>query len=77
MYHGKINLSLGGTTRNVTPQIFKTHPTLEQHRTHVKKAFHSKLFIKKLPKPCKIQNSNWIYQKNCFDVENKCTRKKF
>jgi hypothetical protein len=58
MYHGKINLSLGGTTRNVTPQIFKTHPTLEQHRTHVKKAFHSKLFIKKLPKPCKIQNSN-------------------
>ncbi len=24
------NLSLGGTTRNITPQIFLTHPTLGQ-----------------------------------------------
>jgi hypothetical protein len=33
------NLSLGGTTKNVTPQISKTHPTLEQHRIHIKKTF--------------------------------------
>jgi hypothetical protein len=24
------NLSLGGTTRNTSPQIFETHPTLQQ-----------------------------------------------
>ncbi len=77
MYYGRANLSLGGTTRSVTPQISKNHPTLRQHRTHIKKVFHSKLLIKRLPKSCRIQNSNWIYKKNCFDVENKCIRKKF
>ncbi len=46
---------LGGTTRNVTPQIFETHPTLRQHRIHIKKVFHSKLLIKRLPKV--IENS--------------------
>jgi hypothetical protein len=54
----KANLSLGGTTRNVAPQIFVTHPTSGQHRIHIKKKFHSKLFIKRLPKSCKIQKSN-------------------
>jgi len=48
------NLSLGGTTRNVTPQIYVTHPTLWQHRTHIKNVFHFKLFIKKLLKSCRI-----------------------
>jgi hypothetical protein len=52
------NLSLGGTTRNVTPQIFVTHPTLRQHMIHIEETFQSKLFIKRLPKSCKIQNSN-------------------
>jgi hypothetical protein len=54
----KANLSLGGTIKNVTPQIFVTHPTSKQHRTHIKKNIHSKLFIKRLPKSCKIQNFN-------------------
>ncbi len=52
------NLSLGGTTRDVTTQIFVTHQTLGQHRTHMKKTFHSKLFMKRLPMSCKIQNFN-------------------
>jgi hypothetical protein len=51
-------LSLGGTTGNVTPQSFVTHPTSKQHRIHIKKTFLSKLFIKRLPKSCRIQNSN-------------------
>jgi hypothetical protein len=51
----RANLSLGGTIRNVTPQIFETHPTSEQHRTHVR---NFKLFIKRLHKSCRIQNSN-------------------
>jgi hypothetical protein len=29
------NFSLGGT-RNIIPQIFVTHPTLGQHRGHIK-----------------------------------------
>jgi hypothetical protein len=32
-----INLSLGGTTRNVTPQSSMTHPTLGQHKPHINK----------------------------------------
>ncbi len=56
--HKLANLSLGGTTKNVTPQIFETHPTSKQHRIHIKKTFHSKLFIKRLPKLCRTQNSN-------------------
>ncbi len=31
------NLFLGGTSRNLTPQISVTHPTSRQHRTHIKK----------------------------------------
>jgi len=52
------NLSLGGIIMNVTPQISETHLVLEQHRTHIKKTFHSKLLIKRLAKPCIIPNSN-------------------
>jgi len=51
----RANLSLGGTIRIVTPQIFETHPTSEQHRTHIR---NFKLFIKRLHKSCRIQNSN-------------------
>jgi len=40
------------------PKFSLTHPTLGQHRIHIKKAFHSKLFIKRLPKSCITQNSN-------------------
>jgi len=54
----RANLSLGGTIRNITPQIFETHPTLKQHRTHIKKVFNFKLLIKRLHKSCKIWNSN-------------------
>jgi hypothetical protein len=43
------NLSFSGTNRNVTSQIYETHPTLEQHRTHIKKKYF-KLFIKRSPK---------------------------
>jgi len=71
------NLYLGGPTKSITPQIFETHPTLGQHHNHIKKAFHSKLFIKILLKSRKIQNYNYIYKKMCFDVENECIRKKF
>jgi rRNA-processing protein FCF1 len=39
------NLSLGGTIRKITTQIFETQPTLEQHRAHIKKTFYFKLFI--------------------------------
>jgi hypothetical protein len=35
----RANLSLGGTTKNFTPQIYETHPTLKQHKIHIKKAF--------------------------------------
>jgi choline-glycine betaine transporter len=52
------NLSLGATIRNITPQIFVTHPTSGQHRIHIKKVFQSKLFIERLPKSCRVQNSN-------------------
>jgi hypothetical protein len=52
------NLFLHGPIKNIIPQIFETHPTLRQHKNHMKKAFDSKLFIKKLSKPCRIQNYN-------------------
>jgi hypothetical protein len=52
------SLSLGDTIKNITPQISKTHPTLEQHKTHIKQVSHSKSFIKRLPKSFKIQIFN-------------------
>jgi hypothetical protein len=42
------NLFLATPSRNVTSQIFETHLISEQYKTHIKKAFHFKLFIKKL-----------------------------
>jgi hypothetical protein len=42
------NLSLGGTTRDVTTQIFVTHPTLGQHRTHIKKDFSFQIIYQKV-----------------------------
>jgi hypothetical protein len=52
-YYIWANLLLGGIIKNVTPQNFETHPTSKQHRTYIKIAFHSKLFIKRLPKSCR------------------------
>jgi hypothetical protein len=70
------NLSFSGTNRNVTSQIYETHPTLEQHRTHIKKKYF-KLFIKRSPKSIWIRNSNYIHEKMCFDMKNECIKKKF
>jgi hypothetical protein len=50
----RANLSLGGTIRTVTLQIFETHPTSKQHRIQIKKSFYLKLFIKRLHKSCRI-----------------------
>jgi hypothetical protein len=49
------NLSLGGTIRNVTPEIFVIHSTLRQHKIHINKAFQSKLFIKDYPSHVKFK----------------------
>jgi hypothetical protein len=35
----RANLSLGNIIRNLTLQIFETHPTSKQHKTHIKKLF--------------------------------------
>jgi hypothetical protein len=42
------NLSLGGTTKNVTPQIFVTHPTSKQHKNHIKKIFSFQITYQKV-----------------------------
>jgi hypothetical protein len=42
----RANLSLGGTIRNVMPQIFETHPTSKQHRTHINKSFYFIIYQK-------------------------------
>ncbi len=53
--------SLGGTTKNNTPQNFETDSTLGQNITHLKKAFHFKFYIKILSKSYRIWNFNWIH----------------
>ncbi len=51
------NLSLGGPLR--TSHLKFLRPTTSrQHKTHIKKTFHSNFFIKRLPKSCRIQKSN-------------------
>jgi hypothetical protein len=45
---------LGNIVRNVKPQMFLTHPTSKQHRAHLRKVFHFKFYIKRLPKSCRI-----------------------
>jgi len=44
----RVNLSLGGPTKNVTPQIFKTCSTLGQHRTCIKKNFSFQIIYQNL-----------------------------
>jgi hypothetical protein len=44
----KANLSLGGPTKDVTPQISKTCPTLGQHRTCIKKNFSFQIISQNL-----------------------------
>jgi hypothetical protein len=70
------NFSLGGTTGNVTPQKFDTHPTLGQHRTHLRKNFHFKLYIERLFKSCRFETSIGFI-KNNFNIPNEWSRKKF
>jgi hypothetical protein len=42
------NFSLGGNTRNVTPQKFDTHPTLGQHKIHLRKKKSFKILYQKI-----------------------------
>jgi hypothetical protein len=53
----RANFSLRGTTRNITPQIFLTHPTLEQHKIHFKKNFTSNFMSKDCLGHVKLQFS--------------------
>ncbi len=50
------NLSLSGTTKNVTPQISKTHPTSRQHKTHTKKSFIPIFLSKGYPNHVEFKN---------------------
>ncbi len=36
-------------------QIFETHWTSKQHETHLKKTFHFKFYIKRLPESCNLK----------------------
>ncbi len=55
-YHTSTNLSLGGTMKNVTPQISKSHPTSEQYKTHVKKKFIPNYLSKGYPSHVEFKN---------------------
>jgi len=54
-----------------------THPTSGQHRTHIKKLFIPNYLSKGYPSHVKSQSLINFFLKMCFDVENKCIRKKF
>jgi hypothetical protein len=68
----RASLSLGGTTRNVTPWFSWTHQTLKNHRKHLNECFHgyflTNTFIRfhKFFKPNNIKNITY------FDVPNQC-----
>jgi len=71
------NLSLGGTTTNVTPQIFETHPTSGQHRTHILKNKIIPNYLSKVyPSHVEFKTIFKFKKKMCFDVKNECIRKK-
>jgi hypothetical protein len=55
--HIRANPSLGGTTRNITPQNFEIDSTSKQHGTHFKKGFHFKFYIKNLPNLVQFETS--------------------
>jgi hypothetical protein len=70
-------LILGGTTRNVTPQIFETHPTLRQHRNSHKESFSFQITYQKVIQSHReFKNLINFTKKMCFDVENECIKKK-
>ncbi len=55
-------MTFGDTTRNVTPQNFKSHPTLEQHRTHFFKKIN--ILFTLIYISCKIWNSTEFFKNN-------------
>jgi len=57
MHNYGVNPSLGGTTRNITPQISQTHSILEQHKTQLKN-FEIWNFYQRLTKLFRIWNFN-------------------
>jgi hypothetical protein len=63
------NLSLGGTTRNITPQISMTHPTSKQHRTHIKKKIIPNYLSKGYPSHVEFKILIKFTKKICLDVE--------
>jgi hypothetical protein len=69
--------SLGGTYKNVIPQMFLTHPTSRQHKTNLRKVFPSNFYIKRLTKLWRIWNFDCIYKKNNFIIPMEWSREKF
>jgi len=70
---------LDGTTKNVSPQKFETHPTLRQHRTHLRKAFHLKFISKDYPNHIQLETLI-IFAKNLILIfqingQRKCFKK--
>jgi hypothetical protein len=55
--HIRANPSLGGTTRNITPQNFEIDSTSKQHGTRFFKTFHFKFYIKRLPTHVQLETS--------------------
>ncbi len=51
------NSSLGGTTRNIAPQISWTHSILKQCRIHLKKTFTSNCISKDYPSNVEFETS--------------------
>jgi hypothetical protein len=51
------NLSLGGTIRNVTPQIYMTHPISRQHKIHIKKKIIPNYLSKGYPSHVEFKTS--------------------
>ncbi len=74
---------VGGTTYPWVVPLGTPHPKFlkpiqlyNNNRIQIKKTFHSNLFLKRLPKSCKLQNFNYYFLM-CFHVENEYIRKKF
>ncbi len=59
LYYSRVEVCLGGPTRNVTPSFFRTHQTLKKYKKHTKKG------VKKIVEYINIWNfnnvkKNWI-----------------
>jgi len=66
---------LNGTIKNII--VFQNHPTSKQHKIHLNKKIHFKLYIKRLPKSCRLWNFNWMYKILNFNIPNEWSRKTF